>query len=197
MKLIAEKNLKSSMKSVGFTSFDSRVHSLIESCLVNFSASVVSKASKLAQRSGSASVNEDHVMHVMQGKSQNGGAETTFPLEYFGVRTNHYSENAPVGTNMSVTDTDIRPAFVVQDPQRIIKGGGVAFSVPFTSVKQAVTKFGVQVRVSAQKLIQQKFERELSTVLSKAKKLEKSEHLTSSALEKVLAQRQYQKLFKH
>lgn len=196
MKLIAEKNLKSSMKRLGFASFDSRVHNLIESCLVNFSAGVVSKASRLAQRSGSSSVEDDHVLQVVQSRRQNGGAETTLPLEYFGVRTSHYSENAPIGTDMAVTNANIRPAFLVKDPQGVIKGGGVSFSVPFTSVKQAVSKWGVQVRVSAQKLIQQKFESELSTILSKAKKFERGDHLTTSALEKILAQRQYQKLFK-
>lgn len=201
MKLIAEKNLKSSMKKMGFTTFDQRVHNLVESSLTRYSAVVLTKATRVAKREGSTVVEAEHVLQALSSKVQRGGAETTLPMEYFGVRTNHYSENAPVGADMSVTATNIRPAFVVKDLQGVIKeGGGGRFSVPFTSVKEAVSKYqtttSVQVRNQAQKLVQQKFEMEFNNVLSKARKLQKNEHLATSTLEKVLSQRQYQKLFK-
>jgi histone H3/H4 len=200
MKLIAEKNLKSSMKKMGFNSFDSKVHSLVEAALMKYSSHVLTKAAKIAQRTGSSVVEVDHVLQAVSSKKQKGGAETTLPLEYFGVRTNYYSENAPMGTDMSVTDANIRPAFVVNDIQGVIKGGGNKFNVPFTSVKEAISKWqssqGVQVRSQAQKLVHQKFEMEFNNVLNKASKLEKGDHLGFATLDKVLNQRQYQKLFK-
>lgn len=65
---------------------------------------------------------------------QNGG-RIVLPLEYFGVSTNSYVENANPFTDMSVTDVHIRPALQWHD---LSKGG--ALKQEFQVSERAVTE---------------------------------------------------------
>lgn len=195
MKLIADKTLKSSLKTFGFTSHQSKVESSINHSLENFVRSTIEKAHKIAQKEGKQQVSEDHINAVFL-KRQRGGAETTLPLEYFGVDSKHYFENTPKGADMSVTDINIRPAFVVNDPSGVIKSGGgkQKFHVALSSVKAASRSS--ELKQGAQKALQQKFEERFGEVMAKVQKKSSTAHLSVESLEEVLSQRQYQKLFK-
>ncbi|MFO0006281.1 MAG: hypothetical protein ACK559_34680, partial [bacterium] len=107
-----------------------------------------------------------------RSKKQRGGAETTLPLEYFGVKTGHYFENAPQGTDMSVTESMIRPALSVVDLQKTIEGGGAKkqFAVPAISVKRACEAVGITTTAAQQRAIKSKFENVMHDILRKASK---------------------------
>ena len=175
MIFINERNIKSSLKQFGYNSFDSTVTGVINKCLYSFVQNEVSNK-----------------------KRQRGGAATTLPLEYFGVKTGHYFENAPEGTNMSVTDSAIRPAFSVVDLQNTIKDGGAKsnFTVPAISVKRACEAVGISINGAQQRTIKSKFENVMHDVIRKASKKNTSDYLSLTSLQAVLEQRQYQKLFK-
>lgn len=226
MKLINEKTLNTSLKKIGFEKVDDKAHKLMNSCLHNFTLNVLDKAVRVAKKENSKVIAAKHVVVVLDGKkSQAGGAETTMPLEYFGVRTNFYSENAPKGYDMSVSESAIRPAFSVNDPkgfflekyssteglysdmnpdkgQFMAQEGGAQFSVPLSAVQEACKLYmeeqnnEVKVNSTAQKALKQKFENVFSEVLNKAAKKDTSK-LSASVLESILQQRKFQKLFKH
>ena len=194
MKIITDKSIKLSLSKYGFSGHNEQAHRVIDDSLDNFINKSLKKASKQAAKEGAQSVS---VKHLQQ---QRGGAETTLPLEYFGVDSKHYHDNAPQGTNMAVTNSLIRPAFAVNDPMGLIAGGGARtqaqFSVPLTAVKQVCQKQGVAVSGAAQKVLQQKFDSEFSQVLAKVSKKFGSEQLKGADLEQVLKQKKFQKLFK-
>ena len=174
MIFIKDKSIKSSLKQFGYNSYDSKVNELMNKCLYSFVQNEVSSK-----------------------KKQRGGAETTLPLEYFGVKTGHYFENAPQGTNMSVTDSAIRPAFSVVDLQNTIKdGGGKTFAVPAISVKRACEAVGTTTTAAQQRAIKSKFENVMRDVIRKVSKKNTGDHLSLTSLQTVLEQRQYQKVFK-
>ena len=196
MKIITDKSIKVNLSKYGFSGHNEQAHRVIDDSLDNFINKSLKKASRLAVKEGARSVSEKHLLQ----QQQRGGAETTMPLEYFGVDSKHYHDNAPQGTNMAVTNSLIRPAFAVNDPMGLIAGGGARtqaqFSVPLTAVKQVCQKQGVAVSGAAQKVLQQKFDSEFSQVLAKVSKKFGSEQLKGADLEQVLKQKKFQKLFK-
>lgn len=198
MKIIAERSLKTNVRRCGFQEMDNMAHAIVEESLKNFVAKTLQRAQKASSKEGKQVVEEKHIQGVFQGRKahQSGGAETTLPLEYFGVNSKNYFQDAPQGANMQVTGSTVRPAFLVSNPS--FKGGAShEFKVSSASVKGIVAKQGVQVRQAAQKLMQQKFEESFEQVLSKvAKKFGKTE-LQGSQLQEVLNQKKFQKLFKH
>lgn len=175
MIFIKDRNIKSSLKQFGYNSYDSTINGVINKCLYSFVQNEVSSK-----------------------KKQRGGAETTLPLEYFGVKTGHYFDNAPKGTDMAVTDSTIRPAFAVADLQNTIKDGGAAkkFAVPAISVKRACEAVGGTIAAAQQRAIKSKFENVMNDIIRKANKKQSGDHLSSTSLQAILEQRQYQKLFK-
>ena len=179
MIFINERNIKSSLKQFGYNSYDPAINEVINKCLYSF-------------------VQNENTSMQQARKRQQGGAETTLPLEYFGVKTGHYFDNAAPGTNMSVTDSAIRPAFSVVDLQNTIKDGGAKsnFTVPAISVKRACEAVGGTTAAAQQRTIKSKFENVLQEVIRKASKKNTSDHLSLTFLQAVLEQRQYQKLFK-
>ena len=177
MIFIADRNIKSSLKHMGFNSYDPQINQTLNKSLQAF---VQNQAKQLKK-------------HM-----QKGGAETTLPLEYFGVRTNNYFDDAPKGVDMTVTDSMIRPPFRVVDLQNTIKDGGASsrrqFSIPAVSIKRASAN--LDVSQSLQQTMKIKFENVMQEVLRKASKKSAIAHLSLSDLESVLNQQQYQKLFK-
>jgi hypothetical protein len=171
MIFINDRNIKSSLKQFGHNSYDSKINEVINKCLYSF-------------------------VQNENSKKQRGGAETTLPLEYFGVKTGHYFENPPQGTNMAVTDSMIRPALSVVDLQNTIEGGSKKFAVPAISVKRACEAVGKKTTAAQQRVIKSKFENVLQDVIRKASKKNTGDHLSLTSLQAVLEQRQYQKLFK-
>ena len=176
MIFIAERSINSSLKNMGFASYDAGVGAEMNRSLQAFVKNQSQKLSKQLQR---------------------GGAETTLPLEYFGVKTNHYFEDAPRGVDMTVSDSTIRPAFSIVDPNNTIKDGGAAasFSIPAVSIKRATANMGVSPKM--QQIMKSKFENTMQQVLRKAGKKSNNKHLYLQDLKDILSQRQYQTLFKH
>jgi len=176
MILIGDRNIKSSLKRLGYNSYDSKIGDVMNKCLHAF---VKNESSK-------------------RRRYQSGGAETTLPLEYFGVKTGHYFDDARPGVDMAVTDTTIRPAFAVVDPQNTITTGGGAenkFVIPAISIKRACA--GLNVSNEQQRAMKVKFENVMQDVLRKAGKKNTGDHLSLTSVQAVLEQKQYQKLFKH
>lgn len=190
-----------SLRKFGISSASPKAVSLIEQSLQNFVQNSVKRAERQAQREGAKYIEAQHVQQVFQQK-QFGGAETTMPLEYYGVDSKHYFDDAPMGTDMSVSDSLIRPEFSVNDPAGVIKaaqmGGAVRFAVPFTTIKEALqnARTELAIREKAKKLIQEKFEQHFGKVLQKAIQRSDKQHLSHTQLEQVLNQKKFQKLFK-
>lgn len=192
MKLIAERNLKSSAKKFGYEGLNDHAQDVIETSLRNFVFANIEKAEQQARRDGKLVIEEKHVL------KQRGGAETTLPLEYFGVNSKHYFDNIPDASDMLVSNSTIRPAMLINDPSMVFKGGAAdnKFHVPFIAVKQLCQNQSLRVNQEAQKAIQQKFESLFGEVVSKTARKYNSNLLKGSDLTQVLQQRKYQKLFK-
>lgn len=201
MKIIAERSMKTSMKRCGFQGIDGKAHDLVEESLQNFVANAIQKAQKVSSKEGKQIVEEKHMLSAFQGKKGRltGGAETTLPLEYFGVNSKHYHEDAPLGTDMQVTNSMVRPAFLVNDPAGVLQQVGSSkrtFKISSAAVKSILNEHNVQVRQNAQKLMQEKFEGAFEQVLAKVAKKFGTNELQGSQLQEILNQQKFQKLFK-
>jgi hypothetical protein len=118
-------------------------------------------------------------------KAQTGG-RVVLPSEYFGVDSGKYSVDASPGTDMSVTDSLIRPAVVTSDPSGAIVGGGQRkFEISARSVSEILKNNNCKLCASHKKSIKEDFESKLTSALQKASK-KGGEHLSLSTLKKLL-----------
>lgn len=186
MKLIADKTLKTSLKNLGFSEVDDKVFASVNELLLKFVTKSLKSKSKSPKSKSAKS-------------SQRGGAETTLPLEYFGVDSGHYAENVPQGVNMSVTADNVRPVMGINDPQNLIEkfgGASKGFFVPKTAVVKAVKEANLTASACTVETLKTKFESLFSEILKKAVKDKAAQgHLTASLFSKYVSQKKYTKFF--
>lgn len=201
MKIITEKSVRENFMKYGFKSADEQTIEIMNKSFGGFLKKTLAKAEKVAK---GGIIKEEHVMKAIGGGSKQSGGRVTMPLEYYGVNSGHYHENPEMGANMDVTDTTIRPAMNVNDPSGLIEkfdmtgGAGCPFSLSKNATTKACKQFGASIPVKAREHIQKKFESEFHEIMSKLKKSggKNNYHLSGGALDKVLSQSKYSKLFK-
>lgn len=167
---ISDKQVLSNLKKLGYTEIDPKVPTLINDAAFAFVKKTLEKAMKKA---------------VLKG------GRVTMPSEYYGVPTDHYIDDAK-GTDMSVTETRIRPAF-----EALLTGGGPVFMIGFTSTRNMCTEVmntsssEVIVRQSAMKKIHYKLIARLSEVMTSITKKHKGITLKASDVSDILKYKKY------
>lgn len=184
---LSEKQVRSNLTKFSWKSFDKTVYEKLNESVYNYVHHQMAKV--MRKHKNIEKLGAEHF-----SKTMNGG-RTVLPLEYFGVSTNHYNGVLNNGTDMAVTDMNIRPAFAALDtatttplpgPKPLTQAGGkVVFKVSESAIKGAVsevlTKLGkdVHVKHSAVKLLKENFEELVTGLLDKACKKSR-EHLSAS-----------------
>ena len=151
-----------------------------------------------------------------QHKKQQQGGRVAMPIEYFGSTTNHYSTDVPKFTDITPTQTHLRPAIPLNDPTGVlgtehgVTSGMVggkqeqSFQVSKKAHEQSAREFlqenhdTTKFKVNKKQFMhdsKQKFENVIHKVLSKASKTSKQGHLSKEDFDKVLKQKQF-KAFK-
>lgn len=187
---IHEKQLKSNLKRYGYKSSDEEVGKLVNDLQHKVVGDLLKEVKKVHQ------------------KVQKGG-RVSFPIDYFGGQTNNLSIDAPSFTNISADATNLRQIMPLNDPtgslstenamQSVMLGGGkkqkfeLSQTAARESVKHLISQEDIDIKDSKEftKISKQKFEYVMDEVLNKAKKSDKSGHLTKETLKKVLQQKKY------
>lgn len=156
----------------------------------------------------------EHAFKNHHKQSKQHGGRVAFPIEYFGSTTNHYSTDVPKFTDITPTQTHLRPAIPLNDPTGVlgtesgvtsgmVGGKKQSFQVSKNAHEQSVREVlehhdSSKLKVSKKQFNEdskQKFEKVIDNVLSKATKKSKQGHLKSEDFDKVLEQKQF-KVFK-
>ncbi len=148
-------------------------------------------------------------------QNQQKGGRVAFPIEYFGSTTNHYSADVPKFTDISSTETHLRPPIPLNDPSGVLgtEGGVLSgmvggkkseFQIAQKTHEQSAREFlqehhdDKKFKVPRKEFFtnsKQKFESLMDTVLTKASKYSKQNHLSAEIFDKVLSQKKF-KAFK-
>lgn len=173
MIFISDKQIVGNLKKIGFTNIDSKVFAALNDAAFNFVKKSLERAVKKA---------------ILKG------GRVVLPAEYYGVASHNYVME-PSGTNMSVTDQLIRPAF-----QAELNGGAEApvFKLGLQTTKNmcrevvATSHIEVIVRESAIKKIHAKLVSKLSELVLNFKRQAKgSTDLTHKMITDALALKKY------
>jgi hypothetical protein len=192
---IKEKQLFTELKKFGFQSCDDAVMATINEFHQKSVANLLNKNKK--------------------GKNQKGG-RISFPVEFFGGVSSHYTLDTPKFTDVSSSDTMLRQPLSLNDPTGVL-GSEKAFA-PLVGGKQDKQKHFLISNVASKEVLKhllaekpdlqvgnkkqfaeeakQKFETSMTEVLTKAKKSNKSHstHLTQVDIQKILEQKKYKSL---
>lgn len=172
MIFITEKSLRQNAKKFGFKEFDNSIVSLVNKGLESFLKNKLSKVQK--------------------------GGRTVLPSEYFGVESGSYFDKVS-STDLSVTDSIIRPPVLTKDLSGLITGGALKFTVAKSVFKNAVVESQSKLHRDSKldsKLVsnlQDEFHSTMSEIFSKLQK-KKLESLNREEFKKVFEQRKYKLL---
>lgn len=158
-------------------------------------------------------VNDTHqkLIRKLLSKKQRGGNRVSMPLEYFsGTPSGNYSDNNTF-TNVSATNSVIRPSIPLNDPSSVlgtskafapfVGGGRPKFEVSDKSIKESIKQLQEERqeqnshRKQQQELTKHaktKFETLMTDVLSKVSNKANSSTLYKSDLRKELSLKKYQ-----
>lgn len=192
MIFLTDKSIRSNMNKFGFKTYDANVIALVNQYLQNYTKNTISRA---ARRNKDVDVLE--ASHVIQA-----GGRIVMPSEYFGVESGSYfSELKNNGTDMSVTNSMIRPAVVTYDLSGAIKSGGAdrQFNVSQKALQGAISEAKValqrnlRLRSDANIAMRQGFQNIMTEILQKAGKHigSNNHHLSETVLRKIAGQRKY------
>jgi hypothetical protein len=191
MIFITENQLHSSLKKCGFSSYDEDVLVSVNDSLLSYVKNSMKKALKK---------NKD--VDVLSEQHFQKGGRTVFPSEYFGHESGSYFESLNNnGTDMSVTNTMIRPAILTQDLSGAITGGKSdvkKFKVSNNVIQNAVMEVktnlskNIALKKSAISHLKQDFETKMNEILQKTHAKSESQHLSIDLLKKVLSMKKYQ-----
>ena len=168
--MLSDKYLRFNLKKFGFQTYDTEVKELFETFLVNF---LKNKA----------------------GKKAPSGGRTVLPSEYFGKESPSYFESlANNGTDMSVTNSMIRPSIQAHDLTGAITGGNSqCFSVSLRSLSLALKEAKVKVPKAESLQLKEEFEKLVGNMLRQMSK-KQSCVLTSQSVRTESKKRQYKTL---
>lgn len=199
---INQKQVAQNLKKYNFQTFDEEIHE---------------KINKVQHK-----VFEQQLKQQKKSQKQQQGGRVAFPIEYWGSTTNHYSADVPKFTDITPTETHLRPAIPLNDPSGVLgTEGGVLSGMVGGAKKQNVFQVSKKTHEqSAREFLKdkenneskksstfklnkkdfinaskQKFETIIDKVLSKAAKGGKQNHLSNAAFDKILEQKQF-KAFK-
>lgn len=205
MKIITDKTIQQNVMQYGFNHCDKEVYDRVNESFICYMNNILHKSQKYIQND---KLDMDAIVKGLRlqkdQKHQRGGAETTMPLEYYGVDSGHYYDNPEGGIDMSVTNDYIRPSMHVNDPAGVIEsyelvgGNRVRFCLPKSaSSKLSGLYENVKIQTKAREFMVKKFENDFSELMSKVKKVSgKDRYLHTEVIDKILSQRKYSKLFK-
>lgn len=184
--------MRANMRKYNIHQFDKSVFEKVNQTLFNFAEHVLEKAVK--KNKDVQKLEEKHLQGVLKG------GRVSMPSEYFGVPSNHYVENAPMGTDMSVTAEVIRPAMDIHGPLV----GGASFTISERAMKAALSEAlvklnaNVSIKGSAVLELKKKYEQEMSQVMkSVQKRVGEDKTLTEKCFVDVLNMKKYKTLQKN
>jgi hypothetical protein len=188
---ISQKQVAQNLKKYNLQSFDKDIHE---------------KINRLHHKV----IEQEFKQHQKQQKQQQGG-RVAMPIEYFGSTTNHYTTSTPQFTDITPTQTFLRPAIALNDltgvlgtekgmSSGMVGGNKQQFQVSQKCHEQSAREFlkehhdSTKFKVSKKQFMndsKQKFENVIDKVLSKAAKTSKQGHLNNEDFDKVLKQKQF------
>jgi hypothetical protein len=175
--MLSDKYLKINLNKFGFRTYDTEVKEMIEMFLVNFLKNKLGKKQKPTV-----------------------GGRVVLPSEYFGKPSQSYFETlANNGTDMSVTDSVIRPVVETHDISGAITGGkaqcfNVSLKTYSIALKEAKSKITIDEKQDTTKF-KEEFEGVISKMLTQITK-KKACHLSVDILRTESNKRQYRSLVK-
>lgn len=182
---VSEKQVRANLRKYNIQSYDKAVFEKVNQTLFNFAHNELQKAVKKNKTGGK----------LVESHFQKGG-RVVLPSEYFGVPSNHYSANAPMGTDMSVTAELIRPAHDIHGPLV----GGASFTISERAMKAAITEALVSlnadmsVKGSVVSELKRKYESEMSKFMSNVQKKVTDGKLSDKCFMDVLQMKKYKQL---
>lgn len=175
---VTDKVIRKNFRSWGFKKVDAEIVEVVNKALYVYVKKVLEKTLKKKK--------DGVIDRAMVG------GRVLMPAEYYGVETDHYVADADPGTDMSVTEALIRPAFAA-----MLQGGAGVFTVPLRSVKNIVldvvasTKHDVQIKQKAFVDIQRSFETKFGEVMKSLKRTVKGEEVVKDDLMTVLKMKKF------
>lgn len=183
--MLSDKYLQINLNKFGFRTYDTEVKEMLETFLVNFLQNKLAKKQKPTI-----------------------GGRVVMPSEYFGKSSASYFETvANDGTDMSVTDSVIRPVVETHDISGVITGGKVhcflislkTFFIALKEAKSRTNSLSKKNSALSGKQETMKFKEEFEEIMSKmltqiSKK--KTCHLSTEILRTESNKRQYKTLVK-
>lgn len=189
MIFLSENSIRINAKKFGFKNVDIAVLESINNYLMNYTKNILKKALKK---------NKHNNIQI----HQNGG-RIVLPSEYFGIESGSYFENISHnnGTNMTVTNTMIRPMqHTVDLTGAIIGGSNKIFTISKNALKNALNEANVilekNIKIDNDTYvhIKYKFEKIMTEIFRKASKKTTDNNLELSNLENIVNQSKYKEL---
>ena len=168
--MLSDKYLNSNLKKFGFKTYDNELKHEIQKFMVNFIGNKLKKS----------------------------GGRIVLPSEYFGHESGSYFKNlSNNGTDMSVTDSMIRPAISTHDITGVITGGSSAsFNMPLKSFKLGLSEVNIKLSNEHTHKLKNDFEVLMTKMLKNIAK-KKSDNLTLMEVRSEVAKRQYKAFHKN
>lgn len=190
MIFITDKSIRQNAKKFGFKQCDTDVINVVNNMLIKFTTN---KLQKVIQKYKKLSVIEPK--HIQKG------GRIVLPSEYFGVDSGSYTEKlVNNGTDMSITETFIRPTIATTDLSGAIKGGAVKFSVSKNAFKNALSEAktklqkDIKIKSNTSDLLQREFEDLMSDIMIKSSNKGKQQIISATQLESIAKQKKYKSL---
>jgi histone H3/H4 len=181
---MTNKQVLKNFKKAGFSSVNEDVVELLNKVAFKFVKNLIEK---------SHSKHKDAQVLDASHLPQSGG-RVLMPAEYFGVRTNRYVADAPMGTDMAVTADKIRPSFTAE----LNGGSDLTFTVSLQTIKnicaEVLSSKNLKLSQSAYKHIHSVFTTKMTEVLKSAKRAVKGDTVTKKDINAVLGMKKFKSL---
>ena len=183
---MTDNQVRRNFKKAGYTHVGDDVVELINKIALQFVKNIIEKSMKK---------NKGFKVLDVEQLTQTGG-RVLMPSEYYGVRTNRYIADAPMGTDMTVSSERIRPSFTAD------LSGGAKDELSFNCSLQTIKNVGAEILSSknikltqaAYKQIHTLFNAKMTDFLKSVKRTVKGDTLTKKDLTVVLSLKKFSSL---
>lgn len=183
---MTDNQVRKNFKKAGFTKVDDDVVELVNKIALQFVKNIIEKSMK-----------KNKGFKVLDvGQLTQSGGRVLMPSEYYGVRSNRYIADAPMGTDMHVSAELIRPPFT-----SLLSGGEkdvIVFNTSLQTIKnvcaEILTSKNIKLTQAAYKQIHTLFNEKMTDFLKSVKRMVKTETLVKKDLSSVLALKKFSML---